>query len=392
METKKFKTRTIFMERTNGSLPGMWPCAIDVGYSSVKVFSPNMIACFPSFAKPIDNDVKAVGKFPDEHIIYHDLETDRKWLVGDAAHRDMNQDDTTVSEESVFGRKRYDDPMFLILVRTGLALGCMDNSAGVLSGRAIHVQTGLPPKYLKQDSKYMIGAIAGKHVFGLKIGNNEEKRIELEIKREHVDVMEQPMGTLMSVSIDAQHRMIKEARNYFNSNVLVFDAGFGTLDIFPIINNMVKEKQTFPAFGMRQVLKKTIDAIYEAYGEEVSMIGMQKCLDTGAVRCSDNFSSEDRPFDAMLEKASHDVCDEALNKIGSIFKLSEFDYFIVTGGAGAAWNDPIHEKLKGLHALQIVNGNQNDTSLPFLFANVRGYFMYRYGKMEALIRKQRRGD
>ena len=50
-DTKKFKTRTLFLDRSNGSVDGVFLTAIDVGFSGVKVFSQNFVGVFPSFAK-----------------------------------------------------------------------------------------------------------------------------------------------------------------------------------------------------------------------------------------------------------------------------------------------------------------------------------------------------
>ena len=65
-----------------------------------------------------------------------------------------------------------------------------------------------------------------------------------------------------------------------------------------------------------------------------------------------------------------------------MFPLYEYDYLIITGGTGAAWSSRIREILKDMETLKIVDGNCNDT-LPYVFANVRGYYMYRMTKMRA---------
>lgn len=382
--TEKFKTRTIFQERANGSQKGVWLIAADFGYSSVKVFSQNCIASFPSFARPFSGEI--LGTVQDNHILYRDLDTGDAWLVGEAAQNEIVQDDMTVSGEALFGRTRYDDPMFKVLVRTGLGIGMTKNQYGDPAGRAVYVQTGLPSTYLKQDSKLLSGIIAGHHHFSLKIGRRHEQAFDFTIEKQNIDVMDQPKGTLMSVCVDNSHHFIRDSKQYFSKNVLIFDAGFGTLDIFPIKNNHVSTKQTFPEYSMKEVFSRTISMIEEKYGTEVSIVGMQKCLGDGYVRVHEKFSSSNRLFGDMLEKASHDVCDEALEKLAVIYRLYEYDYLIVTGGTGAAWNAQIRDKLKGLSSLVIVDGNQNDTTLPFLFANARGYYNFLYMKVERLLR------
>lgn len=385
--TKKFKTKTSIRNKSNGGVRGVWLCAADFGYSSVKIFSQNTVAVFPSFARKFSGET--VGTLPESHIIYKDLTTGEQWLVGESAQNDVGQNDTTISEEAVFGRARYDDPMFLVLVRTGLGIGTRRNEFGDPDGKAVYVQTGLPPKYLKSDTRPLVKTISGRHYFSLRIGDAPEEIFDITIKPDNIGVMEQPKGTLMSVAVNNSHRFIEGSRNYFNKNVLIFDAGFGTLDIFSIVNNHVADKQTFPEFSMKQVLKETITAVYDKYGEEVSLIGMQKCLGEGVIRCHDKFSSRNEPFEDLLDECSRRVCDEALERLGQIYRLYEFDYLIITGGTGAAWNDQIREKLKGLSSLVIIDGNQNDTTLPFLFANVRGYYMYLYEKVFRMMKDSR---
>lgn len=373
-DTKKYKTKTFFRSRDNGgAAKGTWPVAADIGYSSVKVFSPNRTLVFPSYAKPFKGET--IGSLPDYYIQYRDLDKGETWLVGEAAQNDVGQGDETVSEEALFGRTRYDDPMFLVLVRTGLGAGMIENKFGEPGEKTVYLQTGLPPKYMK-DKKDLVKAVAGRHRFSLKIGDMPEQEFDFEVRKENIGVMEQPKGTLMSVVKDSAHQYIPDAKKYFNRNVLIFDAGFGTLDIFPIVNNHVAEKQTFPEFSMKQVLKETIEAIEKEYGETVSMVGIQKCLGSGFVLCQGKFKSRKEEFGDLLEEASANVCDRALERLGQIYRLPEFDYLVITGGTGAAWNSQIHEKLKELETLTIVDGNQNDTSLPFMTANARGYYMY----------------
>ena len=52
LSTSAYRTKTIIEPRNNKSLPGYWPIGIDVGYSSVKCFSPNIAAQFPFCALP----------------------------------------------------------------------------------------------------------------------------------------------------------------------------------------------------------------------------------------------------------------------------------------------------------------------------------------------------
>ena len=382
IDTKEFRTKTVFVERNNGDLPDVWEIALDIGYSYVKVFSPNMVAMFPSYAKKKNVERGTIGTLPKEFIRYKDLETGEMWLVGQAAQDNIELQDTSDSEAALYGRERYTDPMFAVIARTGLGIAMLENEYGVRGDRPICVQTGLPPEYMRGDKRLLVESLSGRHHFSLRLGWKKEVEFDFTIDPENVFVMSQPMGTLFSVAVDSNHQFVPNASDIFEKNTFVFDAGFGTLDPFPIKNHQLQKSETFPDLGMHQILKETCDEIYEKYGQEIPVHAMQRYLDRTTVRCFDQktFASKDMPFDDILEEASNRICDMALNKIAQIYPLYEYDYFIVTGGTGAAWSKRIKERLKNMETLEIIDGGRND-DLPAVFANARGYYMYRYSKI-----------
>ena len=382
IDTKEFRTKTVFVERNNGDLPDVWEIALDIGYSSVKVFSPNMVAMFPSYAKKKNVERGTIGTLPKEFIRYKDLETGEMWLVGQAAQDNIELQDTSDSEAALYGRERYTDPMFAVIARTGLGIAMLENEYGVRGDRPICVQTGLPPEYMRGDKRLLVESLSGRHHFSLRLGWKKEVEFDFTIDPENVFVMSQPMGTLFSVAVDSNHQFVPNASDIFEKNTFVFDAGFGTLDPFPIKNHQLQKSETFPDLGMHQILKETCDEIYEKYGQEIPVHAIQRYLDRTTVRCFDQktFASKDMPFDDILEEASNRICDMALNKIAQIYPLYEYDYFIITGGTGAAWSKRIKERLKNMETLEIIDGGRND-DLPAVFANARGYYMYRYSKI-----------
>lgn len=384
--TQSYKTATLIKDRNNGGIgkKGVWAVAVDIGYSSTKTFSQNSYSLFPSFAVMKEEKPQFIGNLTEKHLVYKDCETGRYWIVGDAAQSSIQQNNTTISEESVYGRTRYDDPMFEVILRVGLALGMRKNEYGDPTGKEIYVQTGLPPKYLKSDTKELISAFAKTHHFTLKIGNGPELEYFFDIKADHVKVIPQPTGTLFSVASDNSHNL---NGSFFSKNVIIFDAGFGTLDTFSINDNQITSIQTLPEYGMRQVLRRTIDEIGRQYNVEISLIGFQECLEKGRFSVISKFSSKSHPFGDILEEKSSEVCDEALEKLAQIYGLFDYNCLVITGGTGAAWEDIIREKLSGLEDLEIINGNCNDDTLPLTLANVRGYYMYLYQKLKSSEKK-----
>ena len=87
----------------------------------------------------------------------------------------------------------------------------------------------------------------------------------------------------------------------------------------------------------------------------------------------------EKDLSPYLEQASGDVFKKAMEKARNVTNsFREYKYLIVGGGTGEAWYAKICDYLKGMKTLQILPSNRNDPTLPFLYSNVRGYYLYRY--------------
>lgn len=389
MNTRKFRTKTEFIARDNSQLPGIWEIAVDIGYGSVKLFSPNTVANFPSYARRVGNDFQFAGKPPKEAILYRDDATGELWLVGEVAQNTMKEGDMTDSESLLYNRDRYTSDMFQVYLFTGLGIAMMKNEYGAPGDSRIVIQTGLPERYLNDadDLKY---AFLGEHNFELKVGDGGWNRFSISLSEDDIYVMSQPRGTLFSVCIERDGKWHPDTRKYLGSSVLVFDPGFGTLDVFPIYEGVVQVGETFSDLGMKRVLQETSRLIKEHYDVDVPVPAMQKYLETGKVRYVNRRErkSQEYAFDSLLEKANREVCEEAIRRMDDAVHVGDYNYMIVTGGTGAAWMDQIKEALKNYSSLQILPGNQNDP-LPLVYSNVRGYYLYR---LNQLARDIRNGD
>lgn len=376
--TEQFKTKTVLKKRQNVKPDGVWPVALDVGYSSVKGYSPNMVYCFPSFAKKSENEETLFGNPGVYDIKYRD-EKGEVWNVGYLAQDMVDIDDTNDSSKLLYGRARYHNPMFLVITRVGLALGMVNNEFGTRSpGDKIVVQAGLPPKYKKNDTANVVKVTSGHHVFDIKVGNNDWMHFDFVIEPENVLVMAQPMGALWSIACDNDGKFVKDAVKYFNSKVLILDPGFGTVDWFTIMNRNTQGYETFDDLGMKRILEKTVNYINNMYGEEISIVKMQSVLKTGTFNYvdTDTMSQEVVDITDILNRYNEEVCQEALDRGKQLYNFfKEFNYLVVSGGTGAAWMEHIQDHLKNMTALTVLPAIVNDT-LPNMFANVRGYYMY----------------
>lgn len=387
IRTDKYCAKTSFVSQTAATAPGVKVCAIDIGYSGVKCFTDDHRACFPSFARQL-SDASFVGEAHPNDILYSDERG--IWAVGSLAVRGTSIRDTNESEATLYSRDRYDSEMFKVLYRVGMGL-CLLNEPGIENGgmRGIEVQTGLPPAYLKSDKRDLVRVLSGAHRFKIKVGSDSWKEIFFDIRPEKVYVMAQPNGALYSASLDNDARQTPDGKQYFRSSILVLDPGFGTCDVFVVRNRMIDSTESFDNLGMKAVYKRLSDRIYEIYGEYIPVHAIPNVLNTGTVDVLDKATvqTQSYPIGDLLKESSDEICKRAIQKLQVSYDyLREFRYLLIAGGTGEAWKDNIMKHFAGIKGLSIILGNQNDSSLPQIFSNVRGYYLYRVGCLRRVAR------
>ena len=337
-------------------------------------------------AKKIANDSIVFGTAAPTDIQYKDTLTGETWAVGAFAQDMIQTDDSNDSIAGLYGRNRYFSPMFKVIARVGLALGMIANEFGNPEGKNLVLQTGLPPAYLKSDTELIKEALSGEHSFEVKVGARPWKQFTFSLPEENIRVMAQPMGTLLSIATDNKGHLVPDAKKYFTSGMLIFDPGFGTLDIFNVRNRLIESYETFDNLGMKRVLQLTSDGILEKHKVEIKVPAMQKFLQDGNVSVFNRKErrSSKEPFGDILEECSKKVCMDALQQVDTIYNnLIDHQYLVITGGTGAAWKEIIKDYYAGMETLEVIEGNQNDT-LPYIFSNVRGYYMYQYSKLNKM--------
>lgn len=384
--TKDFKVKTIIQPHQFPVAEGFHGIAIDLGYSGVKAFGPQGYICFPAYARKQQDEAIRLNTPSKSDIMYRDK--DGIWTVGELAYQEMSFGEVSDSEKELYGRMRYYTPSFLVLARTGLAMLLNPGSAGCAGGKAIAVQTGLPPKYLKEDSKYIIEVLSGTHEFELCVGDSGWKSYKFYIDAHNIlPPMAQPMGAMISISVNNAGNMVPETERYLNSNVIVLDPGFGTLDDFSIINGRVQGNgETFPELGMREVFNRTCKDIQEEYGIKLEIPQLQSALEKGEVWVTDirKMTRTAVGFKDLLNKNSKAVCAEALNKLKIVHNyFQDTDYIIGTGGTYDAWRTDIDTAFSGMQGLRIIPGNVNAPDIPNVFSNARGYYYYLINQLNA---------
>ena len=378
INTVDFKTKTEFINRKNVSYGDAWGIALDIGYSGVKGFSPNRVYRFPCYARKIDGQLLGMGSSLDTDIYYRDSADGSIWAVGECAQSMITSADAQDSNAALYGRNRYFGPMYKVVARTGLALGMVANSFGNPEGKKLVVQTGLPPAYIKSDAGLLREVLADTHKFELKVGSGEWQQFCFALAPSDIYLMEQPLGTLISIATAQDGTKSPDADKYFGSRILIADPGFGTFDIFNLSNKIVLDTQTSDKYGMKAVLQRTADEIFRLYGTELRVPAMQTNLAKGTFTKFDRktMKTEQIEFASILEEQSKAVCIEAIEYIKNIYNsLLDHDYLVITGGTGEAWDQYIREHFQFMDNLTVLPGNLNDT-LSYAYSNVRGYYMF----------------
>lgn len=374
-ELKHYVFHAISLARRNTGQSGL-----DIGYSGVKGISPNKYFCFPAYAKRIPENHTVLKEPSDTDIRYRD-ETG-EWVVGELAYDELNATGQMDSEAELYGRNRYYSDLFRVISRTGIALGFMDNDLKSYNDQKISVQTGLPPKYKNRDSEYLTDVLSGTHIFELKIGKKPWQKFTYTLGSENIaKVMSQPLGALLSASIDKNGKPLPDGKKYLdpnsNTNVLVFDPGFGTTDTYPIRSGIPQVGETFPEYSMHEVLARTCRDIESRYGREFSVSQLLNQLKTGTITVTNRrkMSSDSVDISPLLQKNCKGVCMDVVEKLKSVYDyFSDYSYIICTGGTYDAWKEDFDEVFKDMKTLQIISGNANDPSLSNVFSNVRGYY------------------
>ncbi len=374
-----FKVKTMIQPKANPSVDGKFLVGIDVGYSGCKIFSQNKVALFPCYARQINGELIA-ATYDDTDIWYQDAKTKQIWAVGETAIGMMSSRETNDNSASMYSRSRYDDPMFMVILRTGLALGLMKNTYGSYNGKEIFVETGLPAAYM-MDEYALKDSFCQTHEFAIKLGNNPWQKFNITLDEDHVFVTSQPKGTLYSSIINEDGEFIENSSKILKSRSLIFDAGFNTLDLVRNMNGIIDNNCiSYDDLGMKRVFLETANVVEKKYHEHIEIPYMQYILRTGIVQGYDRkaYSTVDIDISAILEDKNREVCQRAISKIRGMYNdLLDMDYLVVTGGTGEAWWYMIKEAFKGLKTLTVLSGNEN-SELPFTFSNVRGYYFYLY--------------
>ena len=377
MDLKAFNTPQEIIE---GKYPvkNFWIIAVDIGFSSVKGLAPNKRFCFPSYVKKMNSRLMSID---EEDIYYRDK--DGTYLIGTKAQDLVRADDTNDTDSS-FDRNRYFTKEFVILARTAVAIGLMNNEERGNQGQLRpFVQTGLPAAYLKADAPKIKAAFSQPGTYEIKIGSGKWLQFENTLKSSDINVTSQPAGTLNSILFDDNGEPRKQARQIMEKNIIIADIGFGTFDPYGVVNREKVLEESINNLGMKRVLEVASEYIYKEFNMDIKIPQMRKCMKDGYFKIVDiqQMTSKKIPLDNYIERACKEVATQAATKLYEMAGyFQDYDILVVTGGTGAAWFDYFKEALAGMEDLEIIPGNDGN-ELPIYYANARGYYMSAYRRL-----------
>lgn len=303
------------------------------------------------------------------------------WVVGEMAETLIDDIDVSnTTDASLYSRYHLQNPIYIATMTAGLAICLMDMD---LTNTQVYVQTGLPCEYL-DDADELKEVLTGHYDVTIKIGNNEEKRVIFDLKKDAINVMEQPKGTMISAVYDNHGQPLADRIGILRQNTLIVDIGFGTEDLFSIKSSVNNKQNTYSDTAMKSVFENTIKDINDEKHTNFKIFEFQKYLEDGVIpifiRGKGNIKPHIEPYDftELLNKNNKELCEKSINRILYEYdNLIKYNYLIVTGGTGESRFDMIEDALSGL-TVTVIKGNENAPDLPFVFSNVRGYYMSAY--------------
>ena len=380
MNIYDFKTKSEYIPRKNVSVDGYWPIGIDVGYSGVKVYAPNAVLCFPSFARVRREGIAEVGKMKNSDILYRD-DKGVLWDVREMANNSLSPNDVDDSMNTLYSRYRYHNPMFKTLAETSMAMAMRANKIGAKKEEdKLKIVSGLPAKYHIADAAPLRNVLEGHHRFDLKIGSNPWETYEFEIEKEDLVILQQPLGAYYSTCLNNNADMTALGnRIYRKLEVVIMDGGFGTIDgcLISAKTHKVTNKETFPAGAMKEIFRRTVADIQDIYGTEIAVHAFQRYLQTGKIPVVDRVARRKKEvsFADILERHTRQLCIETMTRMELAYdSFIGTDMLVVAGGTGAAWYEQLKDRYKEM-GIEVIQSSPSD-NLSSVYDIVRGYYLF----------------
>lgn len=356
--------------------------ALDIGYSSTKVYSIYGKHIFPSLPIRVEEDHSVSTKETD--IKYKD-EDGNLWYIGDVARSQLYGGGVRAQEETLLGPQRINSPDYLVLLRVGIFLGLAkkDEKDGfkIEREKQVKIRTGLPLKYVDLYNNEIMKAFVGRHRFEVKIGDKPWTEVDITISQNDVAVLPQPMGSLWAL---ATNRLGEETNpGLLSENTLVFDGGHYTADTFLTIEGEQSDSRTWENISMVKIIEKLIKTVEQRTGGNASFrkIEFSSIIHSPRLPGKVTYKDGNQVYDIKGDLVRHteEVAKAAIKEIDTAyFNLRDIHNLVCTGGTGKLFYPFFKRNYESENRVVLLaerNDSENSADdFTTVFANAVGFF------------------
>ena len=288
---------------------------LDVGYGFVKVTDGDNGYAFPSVVGEGDLVPSLVtGYHKSQRVADLRLGIDGKvYFVGKLAIRRSSLAYRGLSDTRTEG----DD--LRVLVLAALSLFCNEPT------NRFDVVTGLPPGRMHLRDG-LISQLGSHH----RVTVVRDRKIqELDISINRIEVVPQPLGTFWSETLDSWGQV----KNPLYGKVGIVDIGFKTTDFAAIEDGeFIPEKTRTVPVGLSAAYSDLANKLMVEHGLEKESYALDEAFIKGTVNVTG------RPVDITgLRNQSYEaLATKLLVELVSVWRVTEFDKILISGGGGAA--------------------------------------------------------
>lgn len=388
--------------------------ALDIGYNGLKIYSIYGKHIIPSLPINMGKErrlEKSVIGYNETAIQYKD-ENNFVWFVGDIAIDMIDSGKATYNYETLYGKTRITTPEYLVLLRTGIALSLIKNMDELkkpnykIKPDNLKIMTGLPEDWMG-DKEKLVSVFSGIHKFSIKVGNSSWIPVTIELNEgkdtKDVFVMSQPKGTIFSMATSVYGDIIKPDL-LLNNNVLVFDGGFRTNDLYYMKKGQKAHSTSITESAMFEVYRDVCDDIFDETNQtrEIRVYELDRyILDDNKIVYIEPSKDENEPpikktynFKNLIDKHTEEYAKRSISKLNNLYlNFQDVDYVICTGGTGEAYF-PYFKKLIPTEVILAKKEDGNNPAENFIpvFANVIGFFCNLVGTLKQLYAKSTAKD
>lgn len=357
------------------------PMAIDIGYSAIKTFGMFGRHIIPAIPLKVKKDTVEFAQ--DNHIKFKDNEGNL-WYIGDLVSTTTNYKQEDVNETRLYSIDRIKSKEYKILAELGIYFGMLENNYTVNTDGDLYIQTGLPSTQTEEAEvvSALRQAFIGKHQFSVKIGKNPWVDIDITVKEDNLKVMEQPFGTIWSLGATHEGKFLRKDL-LESKNVLVFDAGFYSIDTYYARSGRKTDTYTWQDHAMKEVLLRTSTDIELKTSTKKPKISEYTKYFTDPVNPGMIIYNKGQNKHNIMESLMPNlvaIANEILVEMEERYEyFEEVHTLIMTGGTGKAYYEYFKNNIKkpDLEIILAENTEKelNDKDyLNVVFANVTGYF------------------